>query len=1172
MESSIRTEAQIRKTARIFPVFWLLIFAFLLTSFGTSHAANCTPAAKLISAQGQVEKRSANFITWKSVQSAQTFCQGDAIKTGNKGRAAVRLVNETLIRLDKNTTVTFTEIAKENPSLLELIKGVIHSISRTPRSLDIHTPFVNAAIEGTEFVVGVYENNSRITVFEGKVIASNEAGSQTITANQVVEATAGQAPTERIDIHPRDAVTWALYYPPLVEAAVLSPENKLDPNNPLHEALRFYAEGDSLKALAFIDNIPGELDISQHLAAAGINLSVGDIEAAEQHLHKLLQLNPNNTDGLALQTIIAVTQNDLKTADSVSSHALSINPDSAMALLAQSYLDQAHFDIDAALKHSEQAAEQAPDSGTALARLAEVQLMHGLTAKAQTSAHKAALKSPHDAHIQSVFGFASLRSTDLKAAETAFKRAQNLNSAAPLPHFGLGLIKIRRNQLREGRESLEHAALLDPSNALLRSYLGKAYYEEKRSQRAADQFELAKTLDPNDPTAWFYDSILLQSLNRPVEALNSQQQAIKKNSNRAVYRSQQLLDKDEAARSVSLGRIYNDLGAQQLARTQAINALTRNPNDYSAHRLLADSMLGSNRHDNARLSELLQAQVLQPLNLMPLQPQLNESNLGLLDGAGPSSLSYNEYNPMFIRNGLYGQINAGAAEKNSWGDDVVIAGLQDKLAFSLGQYHFETGDFDENNDFDKDIYNLFAQASLTDNSSLQLEFRQEEEVKGLVAQRFLPLDPFDTNERRTTEKQVLRLSLKHDLDVSTQLLFSAIHEETDSRSKIIMSGFDIYNTESFHKPSHNFYELQGNHQFNNFNLMMGGAYTENKTSRITHIDIQPCPFPGINAECQIQTNGERAQLKVYSYLQHSPRTNLNLIYGLAWSKDKSNKWNENIKRDLGKDHILPKVALSWRLRPQHQLRAAAYKMLSPVSPASSYRTLEPTQIAGFNQIVDESPYTPSDNYGLALDSQLTETLDGGFEIIYRDASVPLALRDTTNSSTQFFQEISNKTQSGSVYMNWRPAPGWGVGLSYEVEDYSQNTDDQQSVINALMVDGVLDLKTQRVPLTLSYFHPSGLTLSLDASRYHQTGRYIANARGATVETGRDKFWLADLNAAWRLPKRAGSISLGIKNLFDQTFRFEDRNSYETLDINVSATPSTLSPNRLFYGRISFSFR
>ena len=115
MESSIRTEAQIRKTARTFPVFWLLIFAFLLTSFGTSHAANCTPAAKLISAQGLVESRSAHFTTWQSAQPGQTFCQGDALKTGNKSRAAVRLVNETLIRLDKNTTVTFTEIVKKKP-------------------------------------------------------------------------------------------------------------------------------------------------------------------------------------------------------------------------------------------------------------------------------------------------------------------------------------------------------------------------------------------------------------------------------------------------------------------------------------------------------------------------------------------------------------------------------------------------------------------------------------------------------------------------------------------------------------------------------------------------------------------------------------------------------------------------------------------------------------------------------------------------------------------------------------------------------------------------------------------------------------------------------------------------------------------------------------------------
>ncbi len=37
---------------------------------------------------------------------------------------------------------------------------------------------------------------------------------------------------------------------------------------------------------------------------------------------------------------------------------------------------------------------------------------------------------------------------------------------------------IRDGHLEEGRRQIEIAVALDPTNSLLRSYLGKAYYEE----------------------------------------------------------------------------------------------------------------------------------------------------------------------------------------------------------------------------------------------------------------------------------------------------------------------------------------------------------------------------------------------------------------------------------------------------------------------------------------------------------------------------------------------------------------------------------------------------------------------------------------------------------------------------------------------------------------------
>ncbi len=117
----------------------------------------------------------------------------------------------------------------------------------------------------------------------------------------------------------------------------------------------------------------------------------------------------------------------------------------------------------------------------------------------------------------------------------------------------------------QSRADIEIAAALDPGNALIRSYLGKAYFDEKRDSLARRQYEIAKELDPADPTAWFYHALLKQSINQPVEALHDLQKSISLNDNRAVYRSRLLIDDDLAARSAGLGRIYTDLGFEQLA-------------------------------------------------------------------------------------------------------------------------------------------------------------------------------------------------------------------------------------------------------------------------------------------------------------------------------------------------------------------------------------------------------------------------------------------------------------------------------------------------------------------------------------------------------------------------------------------------------------------------------
>ena len=57
---------------------------------------------------------------------------------------------------------------------------------------------------------------------------------------------------------------------------------------------------------------------------------------------------------------------------------------------------------------------------------------------------------------------------------------------------GLGLAKIREGHLEEGGREIEIAMSLDPNSSIIRSYLGKAYYEEKRDKLADRKYEMAK--------------------------------------------------------------------------------------------------------------------------------------------------------------------------------------------------------------------------------------------------------------------------------------------------------------------------------------------------------------------------------------------------------------------------------------------------------------------------------------------------------------------------------------------------------------------------------------------------------------------------------------------------------------------------------------------------------
>ncbi|MES9993976.1 MAG: FecR domain-containing protein [Candidatus Thiodiazotropha sp.] len=1063
-------------------------FIFILAFSQQLLSDECRYVAQLVSLQGSAEKKSVGQDVWHQAGLDDQFCAGDALRTSGDSKAAVRLANHTLLRLDADSSLTFSEIEKESRSLLDLLRGAVHFISRTPKSLEVKTPYVNASIEGTEFIVRIEDEATDVIVLEGVVIARNNEGEIELGANQAARAAANQKPVEVAIAKPFDAVAWALYYPPLPD-------------------------------------------------------------------------QPGDADTLAQSAVKSIIQNRPQEAAELTRQALKMDNQSAASYMAQSYVDQAMFDIPAALANSQRAAELAPDSALTQARLAEVWLMTGDSRAAREAANRATELDPKLSLAHTVLGFASLRNVQLSSAKQAFEEAISLDSAAPLPRLGLGLLKIREGDLEQGREEIETAVLLDPNNALLRSYMGKAYYEEKRNALASQQFAMAKELDPNDPTAWFYDSILLQSDNQPVDALHAQQRAIELNNHRGVYRSRQLLDNDEAARNVALGRIYNDLSFEQQARYQATDALEIDPANHSAHRLLADSFVGLSNFDAARQSELLQSKLTQPLNLDPLQPQLSNSNLGLLDGNGPGDLSYNEYNPLFTRNGLALQLDVSVADNDTWSNDAIVAGLFDRLAFSVGQYHNETDDVREDVNYEQDIVNGFTQFSLAEGTSIQLEVSEIEEEKGDVSQRLLP-DFLNNNEIRiTNEVTTARIGLSQSLPADAQLLLSAIRQDQDFNSKDSNDPFVFVETDR--DITRDLYEAQIIKKQTRLAWIAGISRQSEESERILDAVYSPplsCPLPS----CIFTTQTDLTQSRAYGYLYYDAGALLSITGGLTYLKE--DDADNDVKR------AYPKLGLKFKPTNESEFRLAAFRNRMSVIRSSRNETLEPTRIVGFNQLYDDISETDSWNYAAAYNHRLSNNLAVGISTIFRDLETEIEVLDTSSPPPVISnQDLEYDDKYASLWLNWAADSQWALGVEYSYNHYNLEQGITSANNSILAPDGILKLETHELPVTISYFHPSGITGKLTTTYYDQKGKFI-DSTGFMTESGDDNGAVTDLTFSYRLAKRRGSASIGVKNIFDKDIGYEDRNSYDVIDPVSTASPTSFSKERVIFGRVSINFR
>lgn len=260
----------------------------------------------------------------------------------------------------------------------------------------------------------------------------------------------------------------------------------------------------------------------------------------------------------------------------------------------------------------------------------------------------------------------------------------------------------------------------------------------------------------------------------------------------------------------------------------------------------------------------------------------------------------------------------------------------------------------------------------------------------------------------------------------------------------------------------------------------------------------------------------------------------------------------------------PKLGLQWDLTRSIRLRAAFVE--TGKQALLGNQTIEPTEAAGFNQFFDDLPGTEARRYGVGLDVRLGEALYAGVEGSRRDLEVPFFFfgRDFDEEG---FDRLEWKEGLYRGYLYWTPSSEWAASAEYRMDTF-----EAKEKPFADFTDRTPDLDTISVPLTVRYFHPAGFFARLGATYARQ------EIEGPFVDDDSDSFVLFDVGLGYRLPKRLGIMSLGVRNLLDEEFRFQD-DSFRSPILGTNQTAILgdfrgnfgFVPDRVIFTAITLSF-
>jgi hypothetical protein len=316
-----------------------------------------------------------------------------------------------------------------------------------------------------------------------------------------------------------------------------------------------------------------------------------------------------------------------------------------------------------------------------------------------------------------------------------------------------------------------------------------------------------------------------------------------------------------------------------------------------------------------------------------------------------------------------------AGENSTYAGEGVLSGIYKNVSFSLGGFRFQTDGWRKNADQRANIGNGFFQFEVSPTTSIQGEYRFRGTDQGDLQLNFFPRN-FSPNLKQKENIHTYRAGGRHSFSPDSILLGSFMYQNQDSSFRDRPDGFFSIDAKT---PSRGLgVELQHLFRSPHISINSGLGYINVDSELKVRLALNFPMFPVLEIRNDLDARHTNAYL--YSYI--SPFKNVTLTLGASGDFFKTDDDNAESRRQFN-----PKFGISWNIVPNTTVRAAAFRVLKRTLITN--QTLEPTDVAGFNQFNDDLASTEAWRYGIGIDQKFSERIFGGMEVSRRNLKVPL---------------------------------------------------------------------------------------------------------------------------------------------------------------------------------------